>query len=144
MIEQDTIRLLRECDSGAKMGIKSLSQVLSHVSSHDCKKSLSDCRKEHLLLTDEINSLLDEYHDEGKNPPFIAEIFSNLKTKFMFLITPNDKSIANLITDGANMGTKSLNRYLNQYKAADEKSKNITKKLITVEDKLIMDIRVYL
>jgi hypothetical protein len=144
MIKQDTVKLLRECDSGAKMGIKSLNQVLSHVSSPDFKESLSECRKEHLLFTDEINTSLEEYQDEGKNPPIIAEIFSDLKTKFMLFIKPNDNSIANLITDGANMGTKSLNRYLNQYKAADEKSKNIAKKLIAAEDKLILGIRAYL
>ena len=36
------------------------------------------------------------------------------------------------------------NKYLNQYKAADEKSKNIAKKLIRLEEKLETDIRRYL
>ena len=31
MIEQDTIKLLRECDAGAKMGISSIEDVLGHV-----------------------------------------------------------------------------------------------------------------
>jgi hypothetical protein len=48
------------------------------------------------------------------------------------------------MTDGCNMGVKSLNRYLNQYEAADEVSKDITKRLINLEEKLTIDIRQYL
>ena len=49
-----------------------------------------------------------------------------------------------MITDGCNMGVKSLNKYLNQYQAADVKSKDITKRLINLEEKLAVDIRCYL
>ena len=31
MIEQNTIKLLRECDAGVKMGISSIEDVLDHV-----------------------------------------------------------------------------------------------------------------
>jgi hypothetical protein len=56
----------------------------------------------------------------------------------------SDHTIADLMTDGCNMGVKSLNKYLNQYKAADEKSKDITKRLINLEEKLAVDIRGFL
>ena len=56
----------------------------------------------------------------------------------------SDQTIADLVTDGCNMGVKSLHKYLNQYKAADEKSKDITKRLIRLEEKLVTDIRQYL
>ena len=42
------------------------------------------------------------------------------------------------------MGVKSLNRYLNQYEAADEVSKDMAKRLIHLEEKLAVDIRQYL
>ena len=48
------------------------------------------------------------------------------------------------MTDGCNMGVKSLSKYLNKYAAADEKSKDITKKLIALEETLAKDIRGYL
>ena len=56
----------------------------------------------------------------------------------------SDKTIADLITDGCNMGVKSLHKYLNEYRAADEKAKELTKKLIDLEQKLAVDIRIYL
>jgi hypothetical protein len=55
-----------------------------------------------------------------------------------------DDTIADLMTDGCNMGVKSLSQYLNKYKAADEVSKDIAKKLIAIEAKLAEDIRGYL
>ena len=48
------------------------------------------------------------------------------------------------MTDGCNMGVKSLARYLNQYEAADEFSKDIAKRLISLEEQLGADIRRYL
>ena len=54
------------------------------------------------------------------------------------------KTIASLMTDGCNMGVKSLNKYLNKYKAADEVSKDIAKRLINLEEKLAIDIRQFL
>ncbi|MDE6101676.1 MAG: hypothetical protein K2F73_01670 [Ruminococcus sp.] len=56
----------------------------------------------------------------------------------------SDQTIAELITDGCNMGIKSLNQYLNQYQAADERSKNLTKRLISAEEKLSFDMRQFL
>ena len=42
------------------------------------------------------------------------------------------------------MGVKSLNEYLNQYKAADEKTKDIAKRLVNIEESFAIDIRKYL
>lgn len=42
------------------------------------------------------------------------------------------------------MGVKSLGKYLNKYKAADEKSKDLTKRLINLEERFAVDIRQYL
>ena len=67
-----------------------------------------------------------------------------MKTNLKLSMHESDHTIADLITDGCNMGVKSLNRYLNQYKAADENSKDITKRLINLEEKLAVDLRDFL
>ena len=43
MVEQDTIKLLRECDAGTKMGITSIDDVLSHTRCDTLHKKLSHC-----------------------------------------------------------------------------------------------------
>ena len=144
MIEQDTIKLLRECDAGAKMGISSIDDVLNHIRKEDFRKKLVKCREEHQALQAKIQQELDQYQDQGKNPNPIAKGMSWMKTNMKLTMDDTDATIADLMTDGCNMGVKSLNRYLNQYKAADEVSKDMTKRLINLEEKLAVDIRQYL
>ena len=144
MIESDTIKLLRECDAGIKMGVKSIDDVLGYVGSDKLKKLLTGCKDEHDKLGSEITELLHKYHDDGKNPNPIAKGMSTMKTEVKLAVNDSDHTVADLITDGCNMGVKSLNRYLNQYKSADELSKDITKRLINLEEKLAVDIRGYL
>ena len=144
MIEQDTIKLLRECDAGIKMGVSSIDDVLDTVENKTFKKHLSQCKKEHETLKHEIQSLLDRYHDDGKDPNPIAKSMSWMKTNLKLGMNESDKTIADLMTDGCNMGVKSLSKYLNQYAAADESSKDITKRLIHLEEQLAVDIRPFL
>ena len=144
MVEQDTVRLLRECDAGVKMGVESINEVLNDVKSEEFKKCLIASRNQHEKLSTEIQRLLDKYQDEGKNPNPAAKAMSWMKTNMMLILDDTDDRIADLMTDGCNMGVKSLSKYLNQYKAADEVSKDIAKRLIHMEAQLAADIRCYL
>ncbi len=144
MIEQDTIKLLRECDAGIKMGVSSIDEVLEYVSDEKFKKCLETCKEKHEKLQSDIQELLDKYHDEGKEPNVMAKSMSWMKANVKLVLNESDETIADLITDGCNMGVKSLHKYLNQYKAADEDSKDITKRLVNLEEKLVLDIREYL
>ena len=144
MIEQDTVRLLRECDAGIRMGVDSIGDVLKHVKSEDLRKILTTCKVEHEKLKEELDRLLHKYQDEGKDPNPIAKGMSWMKTNAKLMMEESDATVACLMTDGCNMGIKSLSKYLNQYKAADETSKNLTKELIRLEDQLVKDIRIYL
>jgi len=144
MIEKDTIKLLRECDAGVKMGVESIDEVLDYVRSDRLKGYLTTCRREHDHLNGEIQNQLTRYKDDGKDPNPIAQGMSFMKTNMKLAMHESDHTIADLITDGCNMGVKSLNRYLNQYEAADEVSKDITKRLIHLEEQLAADIRQFL
>lgn len=144
MIEQDTIKLLRECDAGIKMGVASIDDVVGRAKSAQFKEKLTNCKAEHEKLKTEIDRLLGQYQDEGKDPNPIAKSMSWVKTTVKLGMDESDSTIADLMTDGCNMGVKSLNKYLNQYEAADEVSKDITKRLINLEEQLTVDMRQYL
>ena len=144
MIEQDTIKLLRECDAGIKMGVKSIDDIEKYVKSAEMKGLLQSCKEDHEKLEKEIDALLAVYGDEGKSPNPIATGMSWMKTSMKLGIHPSDKTVADLMTDGCNMGVKSLSGYLNQYKAASERSKDIAKRLIKIESDLGVSMRAYL
>lgn len=144
MVEQDTIKLLRECDSGIKMGISALEEVMGYAHSSDMRKYLQDSTEENQKLQNDLQKVLADYHDNGKEPNPIASGMSWIKTNFKLKMDESDSTIAELMTDGCNMGIKSLSRYLNQYAAADERSKDLTKRLIKAEEKLSQNMRHFL
>ena len=144
MVEPDTIKLLRECDAGVKMGVASIEDVEKKVKSQEFKEKLMRSKHEHEKIGLEIDALLKEYGDEGKEPNAIAKGMSWMKTNIKIGLNDSDKTIASLMTDGCDMGVKSLSRYLNQYEAAEERAKDIAKRLIAIEERLGEDIREYL
>lgn len=144
MIEPDTIKLLRQCDAGIAMGTAAIADVLPHVKNDAMRQMLSHCRQEHNALQKEVDTLLHRYHDQGKSPSPIAKGMSHMKSTLKLGMEETDAAVADLMTDGCNMGVKSLRRYLNQYRAADETSKDIAKRLIHLEEKLTIDLRPYL
>ena len=144
MVENDTIKLLRECDAGVKMGVSSIDDVKDYVETPEFLSLLVNCKDEHDKLDGEIQKLLEKYKDDGKEPNPMAKSMSWVKTNVKLMVNESDETIADLMTDGCNMGVKSLNKYLNKYEAADEVSKDIAKRLINIEEKLLVDIRKYL
>ena len=144
MIEQDTVRLLRECDAGAKMGVDAFEDVLDRVRDNKLKILLADAKTDHETLGIEIKDQLHRFQDQGKEPPAMASAMSWLKTQAELMMDPADHTVADLITDGCDMGVKSLSKYLNKYEAADEKSKDCAKKLIAMEEHLAQSLRPFL
>ena len=144
MIEPDTIKLLRECDAGIKMGVASIDEVLEAVHDQEFREALRECKAGHEKLGEEIQSLLEQAHDDGKEPNPMAKGMSWMKTNVKLALDASDETAADLIMDGCNMGVKSLSRYLNQYKAASEEAKDLTKRLIQMEEKLVVAIRRFL
>lgn len=144
MIEQDTVKLLRECDAGIKMGITAVDETLDYVKNNELKNCLVEGKAKHEELKEEMQTLLDKYHDDGKEPSAMGKSMAWVKTNVKLATGDPDKAVADLITDGCNTGVKSLNRYLNQYEAADEKSKDITKRLIDLEQNMAVEVRSFL
>ncbi len=144
MENSDTIELLKECNAGIKMGVNSIDEVLDKVSDEKLRNILIESKEEHQALGSETHKLLNELHDEGKEPNLMASGMSWLKTNVMLAMEKTDKTIADLITDGCDMGIKSLNRYINQYAAASADAKKIAKRLIDIEERLSDEIKGYL
>ena len=144
MESKDTISLLKECDSGTKMAVSSIDEVMDRIKSSELKDMLAKSKKHHGELGNEIHSLLVKYGSDEKDPNLMAKSMSWMKTNMKMTMDNSDKTVADLLTDGCNMGIKSLNKYLNQYEAANQTSKDICKKLISIEEELLRDLEQYL
>ncbi len=140
----DTIHLLKECDSGTKTAVNSIRQVLDNVKSEELFKLLSDSLKAHEKIGDELHSRLSELGERGKDPSGVARVSAWAKINWSLLVDDDDKTIASLMTDGCNMGIKQLEIYKNKYPTADRASQKMTQKLIDEETALCEKLRQYL
>lgn len=140
----DTVKLLKECDAGTKMGVSSIDEVLEKVSDEKLKQLLQESKDHHEKIENEICALLEKHSAQEKDPSPIAKGMSWMKTNMKMYMENSDATVADLITDGCNMGVKTLNRYLNQYEAADHEAKDLCNRLISIEEQLCKDLRKYL
>ncbi len=143
-MENDTIRLLRECNAGIKMGVSTLDDVMEHVQSDSLRNLLAKSKETHTRLGNTTHEYLREYQDEGKEPAMMAKVMSKMKTNLKLDDEGPDSTAAELVTDGCNMGIKSIYRYLNHYPAAEGKIKKLAKDVAEAEESLVKDLRAYL
>lgn len=139
---KDTVKLMRQCDSGIKMGISYLSDVLPLTENPQLEDIFRQSKLEHEELRAKTEQVLNRCRDKGKNPPAIALEMSRLKTK-LTLAGGNDPKAARLVEKGCNMGISSLEKYLEKYPTADMTSKKITNSIIQTERKLIGQLQKY-
>ena len=135
-MSEDTIELLRECDAGVKMGIASLDQVLDKIQDKKMQDIIGDSKNAHAVLENELRGMIDKAGAQPGEPNPIAKGMSWMKTIFKTCMEEGDKTIADLITDGCDMGVKSLRKYLNQYERADKESKDMCRQIIDTEEDL--------
>lgn len=140
----DTIKLLRECNAGIKMGEDAIKQVLPHAHNSELRRTLWACKNTHASLGDETHALLLKHNAETKDAHPMARAMSNIKINATLMAKESDNRIADLMTDGCDMGIKSINKYLNKYKNASEEAKSIAKRLIAAEEYLEGKMRRFL
>lgn len=141
---KDTVSLLKECNSGIQMGVQAIRDVLDKIIDNKLKDILQSSLSEHERLGNKTHEMLQEFGEEVKDAHPFAKEMSSMKTNMKMAIDENDETAADLISDGCHMGVKSLSKYLNQYKKAEEKAKDIAKKLISMEESLDVKVRAFL
>ena len=141
-VNADTVELIKECDAGVKTAVKSIDEVLDTVVDNEMKKMLVENKKDHEKIQNEIDKLLDKYNKEGKEPSPMAKAMSWTKINIKIMTDKSDKT--DLITEGCNMGIKTLNKYKNRYGKADKEAVSIADKLIQLEEQLAFKLRRFL
>lgn len=143
-MSNDTVHLLKECDSGTKTAVNSIREVLESVKSDDLLNLLNSSLAKHEKIGDETHKMLSSLGESEKEPPVIARAMSWMKINAKLLNDPSDQTIASLMTDGCNMGIKQVSTYKNKYPTADKKAQKLAQELISSEQELLHGLSQYL
>ena len=142
--EKDTVALLQECGSGVRMGTESIRQVEDRIHSAPMRQQLIACRKKHERLGHRTVELLQKYGAQPQEPSAMLRGMAWLKTNVKMMTEFSDAAAADVLTDGCNMGVKSLTKYLNGYPDAAPEARAITKELIALEEQTTRELQPYL
>lgn len=143
-MNEDTIKLLKECDAGTKMAVETINQLLPSIHSAEFREGLEKYRDAHVSFGDKLHHLLKKGGEPSGDLGPMAKASAWIMTNMKLVLDDSDKKIASMLTDGCNMGIKSIAKYLNEYSNADEKAKKISDNIIRMEESLMNDLRQYL
>ncbi|MBQ8299193.1 MAG: hypothetical protein IJX99_04920 [Clostridia bacterium] len=141
---RDDVELLKECDSGVKMGIQSIDDVMDKAYGEDFKNMLNKYRGEHSKILREIHEKLDARGASDKEPNMFATANSKISTGMKLMMNDTDEKIADIMMDGCNMGIKSVSRYMNEYAGASTEVMNVANNVVVLEQNFMNDLRQFL
>lgn len=140
-MNQDTINLLSQVNAGCKMAIDSMEQVGKSVDDKRIKDIIKKYNDEHIKIEDETHRMLNKAGESDQEPGMIAKTFATMQAKVKLMMKDDIHQAASILTDGCNMGIKSLCEYKNSYKAADEKSVSLCQELCDVETRMMGELQ---
>lgn len=143
-MNEDTIKLLKECNAGCKTATNSMEQVQSYLKNERLKTIIDRYNDQHIKLGDECHQQLNQYNEEEKDPSRIQKVFSTISTEVKLIVNDDTHKIAELMIDGCHMGIKSLSEYVNKYKSASIESIDIARRLIKIEQDFMNELLAFL
>lgn len=143
-MEDDTRKLLEECNSGCRMGVNSIEQVSEYVKNEDLNEVIAKYKSKNQKLEQKSSEMLKEYGETGKNPGAAASAFSWITTEMKLMLKDDSSQIAKLLMDGCNMGIQSISEYQNQYKQASKESIGLAKDLVKTEEEFMKELKQFL
>lgn len=143
-MEEQTITLLKECNSGCKMAINSIGRLKEYVRNAVLNEMLEAYKKQHKELEEESARLLGEEGEGEKQPDLMASAFSWLTTEVKLMVQDDSSQIAKILMNGCNMGIQSVSECMNKCPEASHASTSVAKKLVKCEEKLMEDVKKFL
>ena len=143
-MNNDTIKLLKECNLGCKMAVNSLNQISEYVTNPKFKDLINKSIQEHEKIGDETAQKLSEAGVEEKEPGTMTSAFSWFTTEMKMMMKDTDGEAAKIVMDGCSMGIQSIGQKKNQFKEAENDAVRIATELMEMEEKLIKELEAYL
>ena len=144
MSNTDTVKLLKECNSGCKTALDGMYQVRAHISSPQLKSTIEESCSRHEEIGNRCHKLLNEAGKSECDPPAIGTAMMSVGTGFKLAVNDSDKHIAEMMVDGCNMGIKSIAKQVNLYTNASPESRKLADDIISEEQHFLNQMLTFL
>lgn len=139
-----TIALLQTCNSGVKTAVNSLENALRKSKGAELTRELERSLATHRVLGNELHEQLQQRGATGKEPSAMARVMAQGKMNMKYLFSPTDETVAALVCDGCNMGTRTVCHEDNRRPDADEAARNLARRITATERETAQRLERYL
>lgn len=143
-MEEQTKRLLKECNRGCKMAVDSMDQISAYVEDENLGRVIDNYKTEHEKLEGESAKLLGQYGEQEQEPGAMASTFSWATTEMKMLVKDDSNQIAKIMMNGCNMGIQSISEAMSQNQEASEESQMVAKNLVRMEEDFMGELKSFL
>lgn len=143
-MQDDTIKLLRECNLGCKMAVNSLKQIVEYVTNPDLTSLIDKSIEQHEKMGNEASEKLTQAGADEKEPGTMTSAFSWFTTEMKLMMKDTDGEAAKIIMEGCSMGIQSIGEKKNHFQEADKEAQKMAADLIDMEEKLMKALEAYL
>lgn len=143
-MNEDSIQLLKEVDSGCLMAINSLHQMEEYEMPKEQNAMITRYIAKHDELQKEASRMLHDNHETDKQPGMMASAMSWLTTEMKLMLHENTREISKIMMNGCNMGIQSIREQMSKYKGAEEDAIKLANKLIKLEEDMFSDAKEFI
>lgn len=142
-MNEDSIKLLEECNTGCKMALKSLSQVGSYVMDTELLMLIEKYARKHDVIEVHSSELLIEAGKCDKEPGAMATAFSWITAEVKLLIKDDNHQITSILMNGCNMGIQSISECQHKYPGAEKKIMKLAYELVKCEEDFMKELKAF-
>lgn len=143
-MNKDSVKLLKECNSGCKMAMNSIDQIQEYVEDENLQKDLDHYKDLHAELKVKSEKMLAEAGEEGEKPTMMASAFSWLTTEVKMGLKKDDTQVAKIMMNGCNMGIQSIGENRSKFSEASKEAADLAGDLIHLEEDFSKSMAKYL
>jgi len=143
-MNEDTVTILQEINSGCKTATNSIEQVMPSIVDDDLKELISFYKEKHVRIGESAAVLLNKAEKSEKDPNWMARAMTWIGTEMRLMMGEENSQIAKVMMDGCNMGVQKLVEAKNDCTDASPESLRLLDELIETEEEFAEKIKPFL
>lgn len=141
---QNTTDFLSEIYRGAKMGVETISNILTKVTDNNIYNELKYQVRSYEEIANEAYSEITNRNSKPKDINAFNKMSAKVSIGMNTFIDKSPSHIADMLIQGNTMGVTGITKSLNSHQNADQSIKNLADRFIKLEQDNIQRLRKYL
>lgn len=141
---KDSVRLLRECETGGKMALDWIDRTQEEIEDIHMQTTLNRYREKYSRFCQQVEREMSAKRRRAKELPPGKRAGVWMKLHTGLLLRHTDSEIASMISDACFTQTKRLSHAMNQCPRAEQNSIALTRELILLQQQCAEELREFL